>query len=386
MRRLCLFHPVYKIHNLSVKTRTTMKRNKFAGALGFLVGISTIALWGCAQAEAEEPEPVTETGLVQTTQVAVFTRLLRNLQSQSSIVKRSTLRTLVSMSDSPSAASTLWELGFLDNLWSMSDDPMFAPLILSCVKNLIVHSVVPDGQHAAVPGFIPHQLSPKELQQWASFFRTCAGNSELSYSSLHSIAVVVDHLVESHRLQHSTTEDTTSNIDSESLHPMLYVLSTLLSNPTTWYSHTESSRKKAKKTKITTQDELILTTNRALNTLCARGQTLKEEMIKLGIPNLIFTHWLPFESDGVDESVIERNQLYVSRLVADLQSVNDAISKEHLLSPECLSFLRSCSKSKNKQIRLNILKILGNFCKDGEYLSCLSSLLLSLTFQINLSV
>lgn len=68
------------------------------------------------------------------------------------------------------------------------------------------------------------------------------------------------------------------------------------------------------------------------------------------------------------ESVQERHIIYVSRLIADLASVKRADLKESFLSPECLSFLRYCAKSRNKQIRLNTVKTLGELCSDGTHL------------------
>lgn len=61
----------------------------------------------------------------------------------------------------------------------------------------------------------------------------------------------------------------------------------------------------------------------------------------------------------------ERHVVYISRLVAGLASSKHSEVKEKLLTPEGLRFLRHCAKSKNKQIRLNTVKTLGDLCSDG---------------------
>jgi hypothetical protein len=69
------------------------------------------------------------------------------------------------------------------------------------------------------------------------------------------------------------------------------------------------------------------------------------------------------------ESVQERHLVYVSRLVADVASVKRPDLQERLLSPECLSFLRFCAKSRNKQVLLNTVKTLGELFSNGSLLS-----------------
>jgi hypothetical protein len=82
--------------------------------------------------------------MVQTAQKAMFTRLLHSLASSSTLVKRSALRTLVSLAAAPSVAAGLWELGLVGKLlplcegWCRSVIPLPARTHLSTPRSYLL--------------------------------------------------------------------------------------------------------------------------------------------------------------------------------------------------------------------------------------------------------
>lgn len=204
--------------------------------------------------------------------------------------------------------------------------------------------------------------------------------------SLNNIAVMVDHLTENN---HLLVRNNLVPLGMESTTTILGILLAIISNPKTKQTTKATTMTEKQKKKLTEEDELLLTATRTLNTLCNRSDALKRQIIELDVPKAIFRYsppinspdkrrnWLPVDyTPDIPASEIlppidlisDRHIVYISRLIASLATIKDTEMKERLFGPDCFIFLRYSSRLRNKQMRLNMIKTLGELCGDGEFL------------------
>lgn len=132
-----------------------------------LVGVATgtcMLCWYTKDALAEEPEEgetdwwskFTTSGVLHSAQNSVLSSLVSSLSSTSYLVRVAALRSLIIVTANPASAQALWELGVMDALYSVTKGkftkPPFlintdgSPLVITCLKNMIIHAIVPEGR------------------------------------------------------------------------------------------------------------------------------------------------------------------------------------------------------------------------------------------------